>query len=356
MAEYKPIYTPKKNNFNINFNNNDLYFSNYNQSHYQNYLTINNESKNKNKIKRRRSPIQILNPKKFNFFGRTQKLNNDTEEKKYLNKSNAKYYDFLRSNQNNQSEDINNNTVKTSALNIKNIFTDRLMDYQNELLLKIFNYIYYYEKALSEKNIFINSIEKYYLINPSWLDEFKKFYSYNKLKAQLSLAKKYDFSQIDLYINVIIKSIPKTIKLNYKKLPLNLKTNILSTYKGYILPQKIMNIIYELDNDFITIGKPNAIISYFNSIYYIKNKTIIYGTYKKSALLEPKYIFEYDSNEIESKEERILVYSDIEDYISEKKCNTENYRQVLENGEKRIGILIIPNIQRQPSKRKKIHS
>ena len=146
------------------------------------------------------------------------------------------------------------------------------------------------------------------LINSTWLDEFKNFYSYNKLKSQLELTNKtnkYDYSSIDKYINDIIKSIPIEVKPNYQLLPKNLKTNILTINRGIILPQKIMDIIYKLDKDFIKIEKPNRFIfNCNNNIYYIEDKTIIFGNYQKNAFFEPIYIFEFKSIEIESNEEK----------------------------------------------------
>ena len=225
------------------------------------------------------------------------------------NKGNFNYENDLS----NPNENYNNNyNNKSFDLNQRNINSQDYNGYQyveqkkhNELILKILIYIYYYEKNLSQKNIFINSIEKFYLINQNWFNQFKNFYSYNKLKEQLDSMKNYDYDFIDIYITDIINQIIPTTKFNYQLLPQNLKAIVLSNQIGIIIPQKIMNLIYELDRDSINFEKSNRFIFNFNgNIYYINNKTIFFGTFQKSALFEPKYIFEYNSIEIESNEEK----------------------------------------------------
>jgi len=80
-----------------------------------------------------------------------------------------------------------------------------------------------------------------------------------------------------------------------------------------------MNLIFELDRDSINFEKQNRFIfNYNNNIYYINNKTIIFGIFQKNAFFEPIYIFEYNSYDIELKEERKLIYSQINQYIKEK--------------------------------------
>ena len=76
----------------------------------------------------------------------------------------------------------------------------------------------------------------------------------------------------------------------------------------------------------------------------------------KKVLSLNLYIFEYNSYDIELKEERKLIYSQINQYIKEKNCNTQKNRQILRNGEESIGTLIIPNIKRQLSERINIQS
>ena len=215
MADNEPFYTPKQNNspkaLNYNSNNNNFYNPKYNRLKIQNYSTNINNLENPNNLKKIETPIQKLHKKKIYKINNKYDLNDNTGIKNYQNKNNAVHYQYRNKNLNIQNEDINDYSSKSSIIEIKNIFSQRNEFYQNfdkikqnELLLKIFIYIYYYEKTLSENNIFINSNEIYYLINPNWLDEFKNFYSYNKFKSQLDLTNKtnkYDYRFIDKYRN-----------------------------------------------------------------------------------------------------------------------------------------------------------
>ena len=362
----RPYYT--QNYFNYKkgadnyLNNNNLYQQNKHNDHsYQqnDIMNINNEFKDQNRI-------TSITPK-GNNIRKKQNLQNNFNIQNYKNTKNSNQnnhsdYNKLNfnygNNSSNPNENYNNNyNNKNFNLNQRNINSQDYNGYQyseqkkhNELILKILIYIYYYEKDLSQKNIFINSIEKYYLINQNWFNQFKIFYSYNKLKIQLDSIKNHDYDFIDMYIVDIINKIIQTTKTNYQLLPQNLKTNIFSNQKGIIIPQKIMNLIYELDQDSINFEKSyRFIFKYNDNIYYINNKTIFFGTFQKSALFEPKYIFEYNSIVIESNEEKKIFYSDINEYIKEKNCNLQKYRQILRNGDANIGALIIPSLKRQQS-------
>ena len=310
----RPFYT--QNYFNYKkgadnyFDNNNLYHQNkHNDLSYQqnNIMNINNEFKEQNGI------TSII--PKGNYIPKKQNLQSNYNFQNYKNIKNSGQNDHNNSDYNkgnynyenyssNPNENYNNNyNNKNFDLNQRNINSQDYNGYQyfeqkkhNELILKILIYIYYYEKDLSQKNIFINSNEKYYLINQNWFNQFKNFYSYNKLKIQLDSIKNHDYDFIDIYIDDIINKIIQTTKTNYQLLPQNLKTNIFSDQKGIIIPQKIMNLIYELDQDSINFEKSNRFIFKYNgNIYYINNKTIFFGTFQKSALFEPKYIFEYNS-------------------------------------------------------------
>ena len=357
MSAQTQNYIQRTRTSDRNFDNINLNLQNYNNNTFQqNYNDIMNDINRFNKHSRITSPNinDKIIQRNQNILNNNNMPNNNRKENSFKNQ----YNNYLSNHENNQNKDYNNNYNGNMDLNNYNninfqnynFFQYPEQNKQNELILKILIYIYYYEKDLSEKNIFINSYEDYYLINHIWLIEFKKFYSYNKLKEQLELTTKYDYRFIDIYIKEIINIIPETAKPNYKLLPENLKTNILSTQKGIIFPKKIMNIINELDRD-LKITKPNRFIFKDNNIYYINNKAIIIGIYQKNALFEPIYIFDYDSNEIESKEEKNLIHSQINNYILSKNCKIQPGKQVLKNGEDRIGILTILNLQRQQKER-----
>ena len=228
------------------FDNNNLYQqNNYNDHSYQqNYImNTNNEFNEQNRI-------TSITPK-GNNIRKKQNLQNDLGVRNYKNTKNSNQNNHNNSDYNkgnfnyendlsNPNENYNNNyNNKNFDLNQRNINSQDYNGYQyveqkkhNELILKILIYIYYYEKNLSQKNIFINSIEKFYLINQNWFNQFKNVYSYNKIKVQLDSIKNHDYDIIDIYIKDIINKIIQTTKPNYQSLPQNLKTNVLSNQKG----------------------------------------------------------------------------------------------------------------------------
>ena len=174
MENSRASYTPKKYNFRNNLNNNvvnsDLFMTNYKKQ--SNYLANIKEFKNQNKDKRSKSSNTSFIRQKNEFIINDKIQNENNKDKNYMSKTiepdnhyrNYKQYSpFVDYN-------INSNRLR-SSLNIKKIHnkTNNVVQYdeqseQNELILRIFIYIYYYEKTLSEKNIFIKSIENYYLI------------------------------------------------------------------------------------------------------------------------------------------------------------------------------------------------
>ena len=336
------------------------------QPKFQNPLNnFNNEFEFQNNSNRNMTPIS-------NFIGRNM-LNNNNKANNYINsypnQFNNNIYGINNNNQYNQYKPKETNNIISNKIKFKFEFPNKNNEINkhfeypnnnNELLLKIFIYIYYYEKSLSEKNIFINNIDdKYYLINPNWLDEFKSYYSYNKLKMQLELVNINDYQYMFICFNNIINQIPEEAKPSFKPLPTNLKKEMIikkPSPRGIILPKKIFDLIYKLDKDFMKIA-PVKFIFKNNNIYYINNNNIYFGNYQNNAMFEPIYIFQYDSEEIELKEEKEIVKYNINEYIKEKKCNTLNSPQSLKNKEEKIGTLIIVNIKslQNKSNRPKSH-
>ena len=161
------------------FDNNNLYQQNKHNDHsYQqnDIMNINNEFKEQNRI------TSII--PKGNYIPKKQNLQSNYNFQNYKNiknssQNNHNNSDYNKGNFNyendlsNPNENyINNYNNKNFDLNQRNINSQDYNGYQyfeqkkhNELILKILIYIYYYEKDLSQKNIFINSNEKYYLIN-----------------------------------------------------------------------------------------------------------------------------------------------------------------------------------------------
>ena len=96
------------------------------------------------------------------------------------------------------------------------------------------------------------------------------------------------------YFNIIIKVNSTQNKINF------------SNYTGFIFPQKIMNLIYKLDKDFINISKPQTFIFIDNNIYYINGQNIFLGNYQNNASFEPKSIFICKNFEIKLEEKNII--------------------------------------------------
>ena len=149
------VYNPFNNNksnypiYKVNqISLNDL---NYNQYEFQNIIKKNN------------TPVQ-------NRYREERGLN-------YQNMYNNNYYredyspqpyksrlGYLENNNQNNNFEVNNVISKKVKHNVKNpnhFYEDNKSLQQNNLLLKIFIYIYSYEKTLKERNIFINSREEY---------------------------------------------------------------------------------------------------------------------------------------------------------------------------------------------------
>ena len=104
-------------------------------------------------------------------------INNEEKERKLLL---YKYLINLRNiNEIIENKNYNNsvihfekyiNNIKQRTLNIKN-------DFKNDILKSLI-YIFYYEKSSDINENIFNVDQQYYLINPDWLKEFKKYYNY----------------------------------------------------------------------------------------------------------------------------------------------------------------------------------
>ena len=280
-------------------------------------------------------------------------LNESKEKKEEINYSR---------DENLKSLDFNIDDKKKLISETLNKISTNKENYKQDLL-KLFIYIYFYEKALSEKNIFLKSQEEYYLINPDWLTKFKDFYSYHKFQEKLEMMKlKFNYHIIDSNIENIISSIPDEIKPDDKPLLSELKKintlytnmiklkNIRFIKEGIILPSKIIYIIKNIIEDSKDIFPKKKIIFKDNYIYYIKNEKIIIGNFLYSALFIPNYVFSYNSVELEKKEENKLLSSNINEYIEQKHCDPREANQILKNekGEE-IGSLIITSENKQKS-------
>ena len=85
-----------------------------------------------------------------------------------------------------QSEDIKKQ-IPAQRINKKSNF--------DREILKLFIYIYYYEKIVLEKNLFYNSDKDFYLINPEWIIKFKELFYCDKVEKRLELFYFYQMIQ-----------------------------------------------------------------------------------------------------------------------------------------------------------------
>ena len=263
-------------------------------------------------------------------------------------------------NNNLDLEKINLNNIKRNKNKINKIIrisTNSInnIDEENELL-KTFIYIYYYEKSLTEKNIFLNNNnETYYLINPDWLDNFKKLYSYNIIKNIIKSKKEINYnnidSKIDSYFSIVrekiqIKKISFTEEMKKHQIIMptligsKYNENIVHINNGIIFPSKIMNIIKNVYKELKFLKEKNLIFK-DNYIYYVNKEKIIVGIYRKSALLKPKYVFTYNSIDLEKIEEEKMISSNINEYLKKRNLNIQPGYQILKNEkDEEIGSLI----------------
>ena len=263
-------------------------------------------------------------------------------------------------------------------INSNNMNQNRQLSFQ-ENLLSIFINIFYYEKYLYENNNGINLFnnnEKYYLINPEWLNKLKDFYNYRNLSYSLKSNKKFhsvnynnlDENKINDIINdyYLKKSIlnfqntelpPYLKEISHANCVLNNKfksfNNILFILEGIIIPDKIMKLIKTLDANLSSINSKNIIFKQNIIIYIIYNKIIISNL--NFNLFNPKFVFIFNSKElVQNEKNKILNSNSIIEYIKFMNCN-ENEKDNLqslrnEKGEE-IGKLII--INKEPKNQQK---
>ena len=310
------------------------------------YNRLNNNNKNLKNItnNNRYERFNQTQTKKMDNFHYIQPEENDELISQNIN---INIHQMLNSEYLNSVNDIGDN--KDDNTNIENYNETK---FQKEII-KVFIYIYYYEKALSEKNIFVNK-ENYYLINPNWISDFKSFYSYNNVKKILESKEKINNDLIDSEIDNVIDMIIKKVKLPKKPLTYGLQrlspnliryinnndNNILFIKNGIIFPSKIMHIIKNIHPEIKHCLK--KILIFKNEyIYYINKEKIIVGIFRYSALFIPSYVFIYKSLELEKEEAKIMLSLNINEYLKKRNCDVQSENQILknENGEE-IGSFI----------------
>ena len=140
------------------------------------------------------------------------------------------------------------------------------------MLFKIFISIFYYENE-AKFNIYntLKLHENYYLINPDWINKFKKNYNYEELYESLYLFYQKNthisYSNLDRYIDKIIKFFINENIFIFEKLefsqdlentPIQKKSQ-----KYYILRANILHLINEFSNLNCNL-EPKMLLSFYN--------------------------------------------------------------------------------------------
>ena len=280
-------------------------------------------------------------------------INNEEKERKLL-----LYKDLINlENINEIFENINynnsvipfekymNNNIKKRTLNIKK-------DFKKDIL-KVLISIFYYEKPSDINENIYNIDQQYYLINPDWLKEFKKYYNYQNLYKLIIKDQKYNnikFNQlksqieniINFYINKNIIYIEKR-KLNEYLASVNNINKGKRIKNYYIAHSSIIDIIkpYLSINEGIAFEPKNLFIK-DKKIYFYYNNNIIIGSINEQHIFISNAIISYKSLDILNNEKKIFFEHSIKEYITLRNCKKNNLNKLIlinENNEE-IGELI----------------
>jgi len=215
-------------------------------------------------------------------------INNEEKERKLL-----LYKDLINlKNINEIFENINyNNSVIPFEKYMNNNIKKRTLNFKKDFkkdILKVLISIFYYEKPSDINENIYNIDQQYYLINPDWLKEFKKYYNYQNLYKLIIKDQKYNYlkfnqlkSQIDniinFYINKNIINIEKR-KLNEYLACVNNINEGKRIKNYYIAHSSIIDIIkpYLSINEGIAFEPKNLFIK-DKKIYFYYNNNIIIG-------------------------------------------------------------------------------
>ena len=347
---FNNIYEINCYEFLVPFNN---FISNNNSPNHHQNNNINNYSPiyNKSNIKKDLYNNYITTERNLDinvYYSPTNRLqrNNKTKYNSYKKINNINYDTFSMNNQN-------------------KLFLSKNQDSFEKKLLVVFIYIYFYEKNLSlKKEHAFNQKQKYYLINPEWLNDYKNYYNYQKLYNLLSKQKhnnnSINYNNLDNNIDYIIKNYnfnKDILDFEKRELPeeLNNGEKINCDYneieeisfisESIIFPFKIMDLI-QMCNINISISIIPCELEFVNNnIFYIEEEKIIMGNLNDSNYFISKFIFIYDTlNIFEIERPKLLSNSfSINEYIKYSKSinNNKNYLILKNDENKTIGKLIM---------------
>jgi len=215
-----------------------------------------------------------------------------------------------------------------------------------DVILKIFIYIFYYEKTLSiSKENFFNENHNYFLINPDWLKTYKDFYDYNNLYKALDdysnnkNNNRINYNNIENYISTISFNIKESfwkkrkseIKIDIDNIMINpSKINNIIFYEDcFIIDEKIIDIINEYEYLNKKIQKTSDIIKISinnNYVFLIDTKliSISIGKINEKLLFIPLCLLAYKNKRIQDEEKHLLFSNTIIDYLRLRKCSETN--------------------------------
>lgn len=278
---------------------------------------------------------------------------------------NQLYREILSYNEN-ISNFVSKKPYYKNAIKSFSDFTNNNIQYDKDELikikiLKIFIFIFYYEKILSTNNInnIFNTKEEYYLIDSEWIKKFKAHYSYDKIKDLLNI--EYNNSNNKYPNRYIIKDaafLIKDIKINtfqlyedfdYDKINpyLNIK-NIKKLSSFYIIRSKLFNLIkiFLFKSDEKRKNENYKKLLFNNGDIFLidnNNSNIIIGNFNRPLFI-PKYFLSYKNfNIFDWQKFKIIGMSSV-GYLKSLNFEEDNYNiQPMYEKKDLIGEIIILN-------------
>ena len=316
------------------------------------------------KVKKRAFIISIKNRDKLSLYKEILSGDEDFDIESMQNNNDIVFFEVILPKQN------NSNNIVTNKFNEEKSNKNNSINSNNRDILKLFIYIYYYEKSLLlDKYNFFDEKQDYYLINPEWLNKYKEYYDYQKLYKSLNTRKinnkkqEISYNNLDKFINSILKIYSERNLLNFNKKnvfdttfdtmdslnfdnfkpPTKAKNSILFYTDCYIIDSKIYDLILKVfQKEEIDGIKKKKIFTRNENIYIMYLKKIIIGILNNELIFIPKYILSYDSPETFESEQKVLKSDTIEKYIISVNCDIDNYNlQELKQYNKKLGQLII---------------
>ena len=247
---------------------------------------------------------------------------------------------------NNQDDDLNDN-----------IF--------NKQLLKIFIYLFYYEKYLIDnKEKAFDNYEKYYLINPQWLQNYKNYYNYENLYNFLETNKRkniINYNNLEQYYEYIKDEVINNNCIYFEKKELpelllgkrQINCHLIRRYdfpfimEGIIFPSKILELIKHNHKNLPKSLVPKELFFINKYIIYINKlfNQIIIGNLNEDNLFIPKYVFIFNSIEkLEIEKNKILSNTLSINYCVQESIpidNDNNFKILKNEKEEEIFKLII---------------